>query len=266
MEAIKITINNFFHFNIVDSVILTIINIIIYNIIHRIFVKSMKHNSIDKKMSNKSKTYIRLMTSIMRYIFIILTILLILQMNDINVTSMLAGLGIVSVIVGLAIQDALKDIIRGFSILSDDYFAVGDIILYEGITGKVLILGLKSTKIQDIATNNIVTIANRNIEKVEKVSNAIYINVPLPYETKVEEAEKAIENIISEIEKVKDVDKAKYKGINALEDSSINYLIEIKCNPEKKLQVRRDSLGAIVKTLEKHNIQIPYQQIDVHTK
>ena len=77
---------------------------------------------------------------------------------------MLAGVGIVSVIIGLAIQDALKDIIRGFSILSEEYFSVGDVVTYGDITGKVLVLGLKTTKIKDISTENIISIANRNIE------------------------------------------------------------------------------------------------------
>ena len=63
-----------------------------------------------------------------------------------NVSSLLAGVGILSVIIGLAVQDALKDIIRGFSILSDEYFNIGDIILYKEITGKVITLRFKGYK------------------------------------------------------------------------------------------------------------------------
>ena len=55
-----------------------------------------------------------------------------------------AGLGILGVIFGLAIQDWLKDIIRGSSILSDNYFAVGDVVKYKDIEGKVLVIEIKT--------------------------------------------------------------------------------------------------------------------------
>ena len=266
MGSLKVAINNFFHMNMVDSVIIIIINLIIYNIIHNLVLKSMKSNSLDKKISNKSRTYLRLITSILRYIFIILTVLILLQINNIDVSSMLAGLGIISVIVGLAVQDALKDIIKGFSLLADEYFAVGDIITIDGITGKVLVLGLKSTKIKDIATNNIITIANRNIERAEIVSHSIYINIPVAYEVPVERAEEVIGIAIEEIKHIKHVDNVIYKGLNKLEDSSLDYLIEIDCMPEKKLQIRRDALKVIVQTLRNNNVEIPYKKIDIYNK
>ena len=63
-----------------------------------------------------------------------------------------------------------------------------------------------------------------------------------------------------------DVYSSEYRGISKLDDSSINYLIRIQCNPEVKPQIRRDSICEIVDTLEKNNIEIPYRQIDIHNK
>lgn len=179
---------------------------------------------------------------------------------------MLAGVGIVSVIVGLAIQDALKDIIRGFSILSEEYFSVGDIVTYDGITGKVLVLGLKTTKIKDIVTDNIISIANRNIEQIQIVSNSLYINFPMPYEVSINKAENVINKIITSIKEIDDVEDVQYKGVTEIADSSIKYLLKITCPPERKLQIRRDSLRCILQIMAKNNIQIPYNQIDVHQK
>ena len=99
----------------------------------------------------------------MLYVIIVITVLLILQINGINVSSLLAGVGIMGAVIGLAIQDWLKDIIRGTSILSDNYFSVGDIIRYNGIEGKVVVIGLKTTKIQELKTGYIKSIANRKI-------------------------------------------------------------------------------------------------------
>ena len=179
---------------------------------------------------------------------------------------MLAGVGIVSVIIGFAIQDLLKDIIKGFDILSDQYFRVGDVIKYQDIEAKVLTIGLKCTKVQDVRTYNIVSISNRNIDQVEVVSDMINIDLPLPYELKLAEAEKVIDQIINNINNIDGVKKCEYRGINELSDSSINYNIKVYCNPTDKVQIRRDSLGCIIATLENNNIQVPYQQIDIHKK
>ena len=190
MESFKDSINNFFHFNIVYSLIIIIISLVIYRLLYNVFTKKIGHGLIDNKLSKRNKTYVKVVGSILKYAFIILTVLVLLQINGINVSSLIAGVGIASVVVGLAIQDALKDIIRGFSILSDEYFAVGDVILYNGITGKVVSFGLNSTKMKDVVTGNVITIANRNIEQVQVVSHAIYINIPLPYEEPIEKIEK----------------------------------------------------------------------------
>jgi len=251
---------------IISSLIIIVLSIVIYKTITHFINKSEKNNRINDKLNKKSRTYLKLITSILRYIFFILTILILLQVNGINVTSMLAGVGIASVIIGLAIQDALKDIIRGISILSDEYFAVGDVVTYKEYTGKVLVLGLKTTRIQDIATNNIISIANRNIEEIQKVSRDVYIRVPIPYDIQVNKAENVMQEIIESINKIEEVEHAKYLGVTEYEDSFINYLLKIACNPERRLQVRRDCLGSILRILENNSIQIPFKQIDIHHK
>lgn len=266
MEEFKNVFMQIIQNKIVDSLIIVIISFLFYRIVKKLISKAEHNNKINNSMSNKSKTYFKMLTSIIRYIFAIVTILIVLQINNVDVSSMLAGVGIAGAIFGLAIQDALKDIIRGSSILSDHYFSVGDIIKYDDMEGKVLVIGLKTTKVQDLKTNNIISIANRNIEKVEIVSNLVYINIPMPYEIAVDKAEKTIDDITSAVKKLKNVDDCKYKGVNTLADSSINYLIEVHCNPDYKLQVRRDALKTILLELENNNIQVPYKQIDIHNK
>lgn len=250
----------------ISSIIIILISFFIYKITTHFILMGNRNKKIDKKLSNKSKTYLKMISSILRYVFIIVTVLIILQINGIDVSSMLAGVGILSVIIGLAVQDALKDIIKGFNILSDDYFKVGDIVKYDDLEGKVLSLGLKTTKVQDLATGNIISIANRNIEKIEVVSNVIYVNVPMPYEIPVEIAERAIEGIIEKVKKNNNVNECIYKGVNNLDDSCIRYLLEVSCNAVFKLQVRRDTLRSILLGLAENNIEVPYNQIDVHQK
>ena len=263
MENFKNIFSNFFDNKITQSIIIVIISIFIYNVVKHFL---LNRKSLNHKMNKKSKTYLRMLVSIMRYAFIIVTILLLLQTNGVDVSSMLAGVGIVSVILGLAVQDAIKDIIRGFNILSDDYFKVGDVVKYNDIEDKVITLGLKTTKIQDIRTLNMISISNRNIEQIQVVSHSNDIVVPIPYDIKVENAEKAINDIISEIKKLDKIEDSYYKGICEFASSSLNYMINITCPPDSKPQVIRDCLRLIVVGLDKHGIEIPFEQIDVHTK
>ena len=266
MENIVEIIKNTLHSKFTQSIIIIIVSIFIYKILTSFIIKSEKNKTIKKKLNNRSKTYLRLTSSIIKYIFVILTLLTLLQVNGIDVSSMLAGVGIVSVILGLAIQDALKDIIRGFSILSENYFTVGDVVIYNDIIGKVLELGLKTTKIQDIATDNIVSIANRNIEQIQIVSDFLYVNFPMPYEVPIKKAEKVVDEIIMAVKNTEFVQDAEYKGVTELADSSIKYLLKITCLPEKRLQAKRDTLRTILQVMAKNNISVPYNQIDVHQK
>ena len=189
-EIINKLVENKWIVNIFHSVIIILISFILYKSVTYILTKNSRFKLFT---SNKSKTYMRMLKSIIRYLFLIITVLIILQINGVNVSSMLAGVGIIGVIIGFAVQDALKDIIKGFDILSDSYYRVGDVIKYKEIEGKVLAIGLKTTKVEDVNTLNIVSISNRNIEEVEVVSNLINIDIPFSYELKVDKVEKVIE-------------------------------------------------------------------------
>lgn len=266
MEKVLKFFDDIWHVQVLNSLIIILLSMILYKSITYMITKGEKNSSLKLFSSKRSATYLRLIKSINRHIFIIVTILIILQVNGINVSSVLAGVGIVGVIFGLAMQDWLKDIIRGSGILLDNYFSVGDVVKYKEIEGKVIVIGLKTTKIQDLKNNNVIAIANRNIEEIQVVSNIINIDIPMPYEVSLERAENAIYQICEEIKDSDNVDDCQYVSVNELASSSINYLIKVYCNPIHKLQVRRDALRTILAVMAKNNISVPYTQIDIHEK
>ena len=137
IENIKKFFENEMNARIFNSIIAVLICLAIYKVILLVLKKIEKGYKNAEKEGKKGSTYFRLFKSTLRYVFFIAVVLILLQVNGVDLTSLFAGLGIVSVIVGLAIQDWLKDIIRGSSILSDNYFSVGDIVKYKDIEGKV---------------------------------------------------------------------------------------------------------------------------------
>ncbi|MBQ3409396.1 MAG: mechanosensitive ion channel family protein [Clostridia bacterium] len=266
MEQLKNFMEKIMQMQLINSIVVIVISLVLYEFIAHFFNNKEKNSNLKMFKSKKGKTYYRLIKSIIRYVFIIITILILLQVNGVNVSSMLAGVGIISVVIGFAIQDALKDIIKGFDIISDSYYNVGDVIKYNGLEGKVISIGIKTTKVEELKTSNIVSISNRNIEQVEVVSNFIFLDVPMPYEVSLEKAEKAISDIINLINNDELIYSCEYRGVNELADSSVNYQLKIECMPIEKLQARRNSLRCILQGLEKNKIDVPYKQIDVHQK
>lgn len=220
-----------------------------------------------KRMSNKRKhTYIRMVKSLICTLLAVIIILIILEAFGVNVTSMLASVGVASVIIGFALQDALKDIIRGIEIITSNYYDIGDVIVFGSNVGVVQNITLRTTRIQDINSNNIVSIANRNIDKVEVDTGYIYIKVPLPYELKLEKADTVMSEIAKRLGKTDLLTSAAYQGLSTINDSSLDYQVVLTCEPTDRLQARRNALHTIVETLEEAKISIPYNQLDLHNK
>jgi len=86
----------------------------------------------------------------------IIVVLLILQNMGVNVSALLAGLGIGGVAVALALQNVLGDLLASLSITFDRPFVVGDLIALENIEGHVEYIGLKSTRIRSLGGEQII--------------------------------------------------------------------------------------------------------------
>ena len=245
------------------SLIIVILGFLIY-----FLLKCLINKILDKRkyVSKKKKTYLKLFKSIFKYVILIVVVVLVLQVNGINVTSIIAGLGIASVIAGFALQDAIKDIIMGFNIIVDEYYSVGDVVRIGEIEGKVLELGLKSTKMIDINTNNTFVIANREISKSLVLSTQFDIDIPIPYKEKISRVESIIEEIISQVKDLKNITNIEYRGLNKFGESAIYYKIRMYAKAEYQPQLKRDINRIIKLELDKNNIDIPYMQVDIHNK
>ena len=79
-----------------------------------------------------------------------IAIILILSNLGVNVTGLLAGLGIGGIAIGLAAQGIFSDLFAALSIIFDKPFRRGDTITFEQTTGSVERIGLKSTRIRSV--------------------------------------------------------------------------------------------------------------------
>ena len=265
MEEISKKIKDITETNIFKTIAVIVVAIVIYAIIKKILNILMdKTTKGDSRKKKKKATYFVLGTSALKYIIVIVTALLVLEVNGVNITSLITGLGIVGIVVGLAVQDALKDIIGGKNIIADNYFQVGDVVQINEHYGKVVSIGLKSIKLKDPTSNNIITIANRNVDKAIIMSDWLAIKVPAPYDVDIKTMTSVIHEMVKVFKKIDNVKDVNYVGISDLGESSISYLIRVDCAPENKGLIKIKCLTLIKKIMDEKNIAIPYNQLDVH--
>ena len=251
-------IENVLKNNIVETIITIAISILLYSIIKKLMNKNQKNKVLKEKIGKKQRTYIRVLNSVIKYAFLIVTILIVLEINGVYVCC--------GAVVGIALQDALKDIIMGINIIVDDYFSVGDYIKYKGQEGKVVGFGLKTTKMLLNDSNNILSISNRNISEIEKVSNFIFVSIPVSYDVSIAKFETIVPQIVDAVTHLENVENCKYLGLGELGDSSMVYKIAVEFVPDYKLSVSKATLRAIKLVLDENEIEIPYPQLDVHNK
>lgn len=106
---------------------------------------------------------IRLLVSIA--IFAI-ALVVVLDNLGVNVTGLIAGLGIGGIAIGLAAQGIFKDLFAALAIIFDRPFRRGDAIKFENTIGDVEEIGLKSTRIRAVS-GELVVVSNANLLEKE---------------------------------------------------------------------------------------------------
>lgn len=219
-----------------------------------------------EKISGRKATSTHVAIAVAKYIILLFVAVTVLQINGINVSSLITGFGVAGIIVGFALQDILKDLIMGINIVWDNFFSVGDVVRYNNIEGRVVFFSIKVTKIYDVATGNIFTVCNRNISEIEKISDWLDVIVPTSYTEDAAVMREILRKVCEEIRLMPDVKSCDFLGTDAFEESSVNYRLRIHCAPERKRPVYRAALGVVQDVFAREKISIPYPQLDVHTK
>jgi small-conductance mechanosensitive channel len=93
---------------------------------------------------------------------LILAAIVILANLGVDVTGLLAGLGIGGIAIGLAAQGIFSDLFAALSILFDKPFRKGDLVRWDTTTGTVEAIGLKSSRIRALSGEEII-ISNANL-------------------------------------------------------------------------------------------------------
>ena len=216
----------------------------------------------------KLKGLLTIIISVIKYVTVVIWLFFVLTAFNVDTTVILAGIGIVSLIVGLAIQPLLADIIAGLFIIFEDVFNVGDIIVADGFRGTVKEIGMRHTQIED-AGGNIMVINNSDIRSLVNMTNQLSlasIEMCIEYGESLERVEAILKDNLANIkEAIPEIKEGPfYKGVSALADSSVNLKFIAKCDETAKYQVERDMNREFKLLFDKYNINIPFPQIVIN--
>ena len=138
-----------------------------------------------------AKVAVQLLGSIGKGVVWVFGFLIVLSNLGVNVTSLLAGVGIGGIAVAFALQNILKDIFSSFSLYFEKPFSVGDYIVVGQNGGTVKKIGIKTTRLKSIGGEEIVIpnseLAAARIENYGKMqSRTVFKRLRVSYETSVE--------------------------------------------------------------------------------
>ncbi|MBK7703851.1 MAG: mechanosensitive ion channel family protein [bacterium] len=131
-----------------------------------------------------------------------LTILIVLDNVGIDVTALIAGLGIGGIAVALALQSILGDLFASLSIVLDKPFVVGDFLIIGEHMGAVENVGLKTTRIRSLSGEQLVfsnsdLLGSRIRNYGRMLERRVVFNLGVTYDTPLEKL-KSIPDMIRE--------------------------------------------------------------------
>ena len=174
-----------------------------------------------------TQSAMRLMGNITKGILWVVGILLFLSNLGIDITSLIAGLGIGGIAIALALQNVLGDLFSSFAIYLDRPFAVGDFVILGTDMGTVEKIGIKTTRIRTLRGEELVVSNNEltqtRIQNFKQMKERrITFNFGVVYSTPTEKVKKIpaiVEEIIKE-EKLTRFDRAHF---NSFGDSALMF-------------------------------------------
>jgi small-conductance mechanosensitive channel len=199
---------------------------------------------------------IRLLVTIA--IFVI-AMVVVLDNLGVNVTGLVAGLGIGGIAIGLAAQGIFADLFAALAILFDKPFRRGDSIRWDTTSGTVEQIGLKSTRVRSISGEEVV-ISNKNLldkelHNMARLNRRRFVQVfGIVYQTSPEVCAR-IPDLVREA--VSSCDKCVFLrcGLTGFGASSLDFTLEIDVRSEIWQEVFETRHEVLIKILDLFNAQ-----------
>jgi len=233
------------------------------NVVKRLVANSMNHYSLS--MSVLLKDFFIAMSS---KVVMLIGLLIALSQLGIEVGPLLAGFGMVGLVIGFALQDTLSNFASGMMILIYRPFDEGDLIEIAGLTGTVSKLSLVSTTVLTL-DNQCLVVPNSKIwgDVIRNVTaqnmRRIDMVFGIGYSDDIPHAEEVLTRIVNEHPKVLKNPEAMVK-LHTLNESSVDFVVRPWVETKDYWDVYWDITKAVKQGFDAEGISIPFPQRDVH--
>lgn len=209
-----------------------------------------------------------LLLAILRFMVLGLGVIVALDQLGVNVTGILAGLGVAGLALGFAAQDTLANFIAGVTILWDRPFRVGDRVEVDGEFGQVKRITLRSTRIHT-NQNKVVIIPNQNVMNNKIVNHtmqaSLRLDVPfgIAYKEDIDRTRELVLELTRGDDRLRER-PAPAVVVTAMADSAV--MLELRLwlkNPHSEVPLEFEYLEKIKKALDGAGIEIPFPHLSL---
>ncbi len=201
------------------------------------------------------------------------SILLLLALDNlgVNVTGLVAGLGIGGIAVALALQNVLGDLFASLSIALDKPFVIGDFVIVDQLMGTVEHIGLKTTRVRSLSGEQIIfsngDLLNSRIRNFKHMyERRVVFGIGVTYQTSHEKLSVIAAMLKEIVESQADTrfDRAHFKEYA---DSSLNYeVVYYVKSPDynRYMDIQQAINLEIYKRFQKDGIEFAYPTRTLH--
>lgn len=248
---------------VVLSIVVFVIGVWLIKVVRKIIHKAFEKSKADKGVAQFTESFVKIA-------LYILLIMLIATAFGVDAASIVAVIGSAGVAIGLALQGSLSNFAGGILILLIKPFVNGDYIVACGEEGTVTNIDMCYTKLTT-ADERMVVLPNGTLANTTIVNNTttpnrrVDIIVSVAYDTDIKLAKELILGVVSNEDVVlKERDIVVY--VSELAAHSIDIGVRFYTTNADYLGSKSAVLENIKEVFDKNNIEIPYQQLDVHMK
>ncbi|MCH5195458.1 MAG: mechanosensitive ion channel family protein [Oscillospiraceae bacterium] len=251
--------------NAIPSIFLAIIVLIIGLILTKLCVKLMSKGLSKTKLE---LTVVKFTTQITKIVLYVLLLTIVLSLLGIPSTSVITVIGTAGVAIGLALQNSLSNVAGGFILMLTKPFKIGDYIVTNGVEGFVTHISIMHTRL-DSVTNQAIFVPNGLAVNATIINNSgndtrrVDLSLSISYNNDFYIAQKVIKDIIEAHELV---DKTKPIDVRMMGHGESAIIITARswCNTGDYWTVYFDLTEQIRAAFIENDIEIPYNQLDVH--
>lgn len=216
--------------------------VLAFNLIRICYLAADAFGKLAQEWALKSETTIDdqlapLASKTLKVLVIIIGFLILLQNFGVNVTALLAGLGIGGVALAFAAQDTVSNVFGTITIILDTPFKMGDHVRLGETEGFVEEVGFRSTRIRTLY-NSTITLPNSVVakEKIDNLTERMGLirfrqTIGLTYDSPLAQIQQLIQNIKYQLQQDPTVDQNRIIVVlNGLAESSLNILLNFHFN------------------------------------